>query len=51
MASGKTARYRAGLKAKQRKVRLRKAGFLKVRKPGGRMKVVKRIALKNRRAP
>jgi len=36
--SKKTARYRAALKAKHRKVRLRKTGQLKVRKPGGRMK-------------
>jgi predicted methyltransferase len=36
--SGKTARYRARLKAKSKKERLRKAGFLKVKKAGGRMK-------------
>ena len=42
--SGKTARYRAKLKAKSRKERLRKAGLLKVRKPGGAMKRVKRAS-------
>lgn len=39
--SGKSARYRAKLKAKKRKERLRKSGLLKVRKAGGRMKRVK----------
>lgn len=34
----KTARYRAKLKAKKNKERMRKTGRLKVRKPGGRMK-------------
>ncbi|MCB9797587.1 MAG: hypothetical protein H6741_33275 [Alphaproteobacteria bacterium] len=41
MASTKrnrTARYRAKLKSKKRKERLRKAGLMKVRKAGGRMK-------------
>jgi hypothetical protein len=42
--SGKSARHRAKLKAKSRKERLRKAGQLKVRKPGARMKRVKRAA-------
>lgn len=36
----KTARYRAGLKAKHKKVRLRKAGWLRKKRPGGRMKAV-----------
>lgn len=49
--SNKSARHRAKLKAKHRKVRLRKAGFLKVRKAGGRMKVVRRAALRKRRSP
>lgn len=39
--SGKSARYRAKLKAKKRKERCRKAGLLKVRKNGGRMRRVK----------
>jgi hypothetical protein len=39
--SGKSARYRAKLKAKKRKERMRKAGVLKVRKAGGRMRRVK----------
>ena len=38
----KTSRYRAKLKAKKAKERLRKKGLLKVRKAGGRMKRVKR---------
>ena len=38
----KTARYRAKLKAKKSKERLRKKGLLKVRTPGGKMKPVKR---------
>ncbi len=38
----KTAKYRAKLKAKKAKERLRKKGLLKVRKPGGKMKRVKR---------
>ena len=36
----KTARYRAKIKAKKTKERLRKRGFLKVRVPGQRMKRV-----------
>ena len=36
--SGKSARYRAKLKAKKSKERARKAGFMTVRKNGGRMK-------------
>lgn len=36
--SGKSARYRAKLKAKKCKERARKAGFMTVRKNGGRMK-------------
>lgn len=43
MASNKSARLRAKLKAKSRKERARKAGLLKVRKAGGRMKRIKRI--------
>ena len=42
MKKNKTARYRAKLKAKKQKERLRKSGLLKVRTPGGRMKRVKR---------
>ena len=38
----KSARYRAKLKAKKTKERLRKRGFLKVRTPGKRMKRVHR---------
>jgi hypothetical protein len=34
----KTARYRAGLKAKKRKERMRKKGLMKVKRPGGRLK-------------
>jgi hypothetical protein len=34
----KTARYRAGLKAKYRKERMRKKGLMKVKRPGGRLK-------------
>ena len=37
----KTARLKAALKAKHRKERLRKAGRLKTRRPGGRL--VKKI--------
>ncbi len=44
MASNKTARLRAKLKAKSRKERARKAGMLKVRKPGARMKPIKRAS-------
>ena len=40
--SSKSARHRAKLKAKYRKQRLRAKGLLKVRKPGGRMKRIKR---------
>ena len=43
MASNKSARHRAKLKAKHTKERCRKAGLLKVRKAGGRMKRIKRI--------
>jgi hypothetical protein len=39
--SGKSARYRAKLKAKKSKERARKAGFMAVRKAGGRMKRIK----------
>ena len=42
MSKKKTARYRAKLKAKKSKERLRKKGLLKVRKNGGRIKRVKR---------
>ncbi len=49
--SKKSARHRAKLKAKHRKVRLRKAGFLKVRKAGGRMKVVGRTGLRRKSLP
>ena len=43
MPSGnKAARSKAKLKAKHRKERLRKKGLLKVRKPGGRMKPIRR---------
>lgn len=41
MAS-KSSRHRAKLRAKFKKVRLRKSGFLVKRKPGGRMKALKR---------
>ncbi len=34
----KTARYRAGLKAKHKKERVRKKGLMKVKRPGGRLK-------------
>jgi hypothetical protein len=40
-----TARYRARLKAKKSKERARKAGFMAVRKNGGRMKRIKPHAL------
>ena len=40
----KSGRYRAKLKAKKRKERLRKRGFLKVRVAGKRMKPVKRAS-------
>ncbi len=39
--SGKSARYRAKLKAKKFKERLRKSGLLRKRKAGGRMKRVR----------
>ena len=42
--TNKTARLRAKLRAKWRKDRLRKAGNLKVRKNGGRMKAVGRVS-------
>ena len=42
-----TSRYRAKLKAKKTKERARKTGKLKVRKPGGRMKRIKRKTCKN----
>ena len=35
-----TARYRAKLKAKKNKERARKAGLMKVTRPGGRLKQV-----------
>ncbi len=38
----KSARHRARLKAKFRRRRLIKAGFMKKRKAGGRMKMLKR---------
>lgn len=38
MASGKTARYRAGLKAKKNKERMRKKKLMAVKRPGGRLK-------------
>jgi hypothetical protein len=41
MASGKTSRYRAKLKAKKNKERNRKAGMMKVKRPGGRLKYAK----------
>lgn len=41
MAAGKTARYRAKLKAKKNKERNRKAGLMKVKRPGGRLKFAK----------
>ena len=41
-SSSKSARHRAKLKAKYRKQRLRAKGLLKVRKPGARMKRIKR---------
>ena len=41
-SSNKSARHRAKIKAKHRKQRLRSKGLLKVRKPGGRMKRIKR---------
>ncbi len=41
MARGSvTARYRAKLKAKKQKERARKAGLMKVKRPGGRLKRV-----------
>jgi hypothetical protein len=40
--SSKSSRHRAKLKAKSRKERLRKAGLLKKRKAGGRMKRIAR---------
>jgi hypothetical protein len=46
--SGKSARHRAKIKAKSKKERLRKAGALKVRRPGGRMKRIKRRTPANR---
>ena len=42
MSKNKSARYRAKLKAKKSKERLRKRGLLKVRKSGGRIKRIKR---------
>ncbi len=36
--AGRSARYKAKLKAKKMKERARKGGYLKKRKPGGRMK-------------
>ena len=42
MSKKKTARYRAKLKAKKSKERLRKKGLMKVRKNGGRIKRIKR---------
>ncbi len=36
-----TARYRAKLKAKKHRERARKAGHAKVKRPGGRLKLVK----------
>ena len=41
-SSKKSARYRAKLKAKHRKQRLRKGGLLAKRKAGGRLKRVRR---------
>lgn len=41
VSSGKSARHRAKLKAKKRKERVRKAGLLKKRRAGGRLKRVK----------
>jgi hypothetical protein len=38
MASNKTARLKAKLKAKKSKERARKCGFMKKRKSGGRLK-------------
>jgi hypothetical protein len=40
--SHKSARHRAKLKHKHKKVRLRKSGLLAVRKAGGRMKRIRR---------
>lgn len=40
--ANKSARYRAKLKAKKSKERARKKGWMKVRKPGQRMKRIKR---------
>lgn len=37
----RSSRHRARLRAKFRKARTRQAGFMKVRKNGGRMKAVK----------
>lgn len=42
MASNKSARYRAKLKAKHAKKRARECGFMRVRKNGGRMKRVRK---------
>lgn len=38
----KSARYRAQLKSKHKKVRARVSGLMAVRKPGGHMKRIKR---------
>lgn len=35
----KSARHRAGLKAKKHKERARKAGLMKVRRAGGRLRI------------
>jgi hypothetical protein len=40
--SGKSARHRAKLKAKHLKQRLRKSGLMAKRKPGARMKRIRR---------
>lgn len=40
--AAKSARHRAKLRAKFRKARLRKAGFMDKRKSGGRLKAHKR---------
>lgn len=42
-----SSRYRAKLKAKKTKERARKTGKMKVRKPGARMKRIKRRTSKN----
>jgi hypothetical protein len=39
--AGRSARYQAKLKAKKRKERARKCGFMKKTRPGGRLKKIR----------